>query len=43
MLQGSRSKKLWGNVKAFESLQPYANPRTNYPGNEFSSNCYSFN
>lgn len=42
MLQGSRNKKLWGAVKSLESLQPYANPRTNYPGNEFSLNCHLF-
>ncbi|KAF2288202.1 hypothetical protein GH714_004964 [Hevea brasiliensis] len=27
-----RNKKLWGVVKSLESLQPYANPRSSYPG-----------
>ncbi|KAJ6360116.1 hypothetical protein OIU77_004182, partial [Salix suchowensis] len=25
------NKKLWGPVKSLKSLQPYANPRSNYP------------
>ncbi|KAF6139251.1 hypothetical protein GIB67_001669 [Kingdonia uniflora] len=29
--QSTRYRKLWGNVKPLESLQPYANPRTIYP------------
>lgn len=29
--QASRNKKLWGNVKSLEPLQPYANPRSSYP------------
>ncbi|KAJ7956951.1 O-fucosyltransferase family protein [Quillaja saponaria] len=28
--QGVKSKKLWSVVKPLESLQPYANPRSNY-------------
>lgn len=40
--QGSRSKKLWGNVKAFESLQPYANPRTNYPAPNEENNGFIY-
>ncbi|CAN0913445.1 Protein EMBRYO SAC DEVELOPMENT ARREST 30 [Linum grandiflorum] len=31
-----RNKKLWGPVKSLESLQPYANPRTTYPGGYIS-------
>ncbi|KMT13313.1 hypothetical protein BVRB_4g084560 [Beta vulgaris subsp. vulgaris] len=26
-------KKLWGNVKLLQSLQPYSNPRISFPGN----------
>lgn len=33
------NKKLWGPVKSLKSLQPYANPRSNYPGNRFCWNC----
>ncbi|XP_044500649.1 protein EMBRYO SAC DEVELOPMENT ARREST 30-like [Mangifera indica] len=29
--QGRWNKKLWGPIKSLESLQPYANPRNNYP------------
>lgn len=34
LLQGIRSKRLWGKVKSLEVLQPYANPRSKYPGKD---------
>lgn len=34
-----RNMKLWGPVMSLKSLQPYANPRSNYPGNGFWWNC----
>ncbi|CAI0384774.1 unnamed protein product [Linum tenue] len=38
----ARNKKLWGPVKALESLQPYANPRTTYPVPSEKSNGYIY-
>ncbi|CAI0433075.1 unnamed protein product [Linum tenue] len=38
----ARNKKLWGPVKALESLQPYANPRTIYPVPSEKSNGYIY-
>lgn len=32
LLQRIPNKKLWAAVKPLQSLQPYANPRSNYPG-----------
>ncbi|TXG66355.1 hypothetical protein EZV62_007630 [Acer yangbiense] len=40
--QQSRNKKLWGDVKSLEPLQPYANPRINHPGKGFSSSFVKF-
>ncbi|KAJ0813997.1 hypothetical protein HanPSC8_Chr17g0780291 [Helianthus annuus] len=34
--QGVASRKLWKKVKSLEALQPYANPRNKYPGNDRS-------
>jgi hypothetical protein len=30
-----RNKKIWGVVQSLELLQPYANPRSSYPGNNY--------
>ncbi|XP_022882285.1 protein EMBRYO SAC DEVELOPMENT ARREST 30-like [Olea europaea var. sylvestris] len=32
-VKGAGSRKLWGKVKALEPLQPYAKPRSSFPGN----------
>ncbi|KAJ0079921.1 hypothetical protein Patl1_22900 [Pistacia atlantica] len=37
-IQGRWNKKLWGPINSLESLQPYANPRTNYPAPSEKSN-----
>lgn len=34
--QNIPNKKLWEPVKPLQSLQPYANPRSNYPGDDFA-------
>ncbi|XP_041026811.1 probable glycosyltransferase At5g03795 isoform X1 [Juglans microcarpa x Juglans regia] len=34
----SRNKKIWGVEKTLESSQPYANPRSRYPGNHATDN-----
>lgn len=35
MVQNSKYRKLWGSVSPLETLQPYANPRSRYPGSSF--------
>ncbi|KAL5835036.1 hypothetical protein ACOSQ3_014624 [Xanthoceras sorbifolium] len=40
--QRSRNKKLWGAVKSLGSLQPYANPRTNYPAPSENNNGFIY-
>ncbi|KAK3198116.1 hypothetical protein Dsin_021531 [Dipteronia sinensis] len=40
--QQSRNKKLWGDVKSLESLQPYANPRINYPAPNENNNGFIY-
>ncbi|KAK2638239.1 hypothetical protein Ddye_026034 [Dipteronia dyeriana] len=40
--QQSRNKKLWGDVKSLDSLQPYANPRINYPAPNENSNGFIY-
>lgn len=41
IIQSVPNKRLWGVVKPLMSLQPYANPRSSYPGNNAAPN-YSF-
>ncbi|KAJ6434106.1 hypothetical protein OIU84_017753 [Salix udensis] len=36
------NKKLWGPVKSLKSLQPYANPRSNYPVPSERTNGYIY-
>ncbi|KAF9670232.1 hypothetical protein SADUNF_Sadunf13G0047000 [Salix dunnii] len=36
------NKKLWGPVKSLKSLQPYANPRSNYPVPSERNNGYIY-
>ncbi|KAK4838867.1 hypothetical protein QYF36_000644 [Acer negundo] len=40
--QQSRNKKLWGDVKSLESLQPYANPRINHPAPNENNNGFIY-
>lgn len=35
MVQNIKYRKLWGSVSPLETLQPYANPRSRYPGSSF--------
>ncbi|KAJ4844223.1 Protein EMBRYO SAC DEVELOPMENT ARREST 30 [Turnera subulata] len=38
----NRNKKLWGLLNELDSLQPYANPRTNYPVPNEKNNGYIY-
>ncbi|KAM2450786.1 hypothetical protein ACFX1W_008326 [Malus domestica] len=40
--QSVPNKKLWGPVKPLQSLQPYANPRSNYPVPNDQSNGFIY-
>ncbi|KAK1581063.1 hypothetical protein Q3G72_002724 [Acer saccharum] len=40
--QQSRNKKLWGDVKSLEPLQPYANPRINHPAPNENNNGFIY-
>ncbi|KAI4307030.1 hypothetical protein L6164_030265 [Bauhinia variegata] len=40
--QGIKNKKLWGNIKSLEALQPYANPRSNYSVLKEQSNGFIY-
>ncbi|KAK8545526.1 hypothetical protein V6N13_066805 [Hibiscus sabdariffa] len=41
-LEVKRNKRLWGDVRSLEFLQPYANPRSSYPAPDENSNGFIY-